>query len=75
MFTLNEVLRAITGKPINTQDRFFSEATVDSRQAIRGAMFVAMEGENTDGHQFIPQAFKKGALIALVQKDCAEQIT
>ncbi len=75
MFTLNEVLRAITGKPINTQDRFFSEATVDSRQAIRGAMFVAMEGENTDGHQFIPQAFKKGALIALVQKDCAEQFT
>ncbi len=70
MFSLAEVVQALTAIKIGGQDRIFSEAVVDSRQTIRGALFVAVPGEKTDGHQYISQAFQKGALAALVQQDC-----
>jgi UDP-N-acetylmuramyl pentapeptide synthase len=31
-------------------------------------MFVAIAGENTDGQSFIGEAFRRGALVALVQE-------
>ena len=38
---------------------------IDSRQAGPGALFVALAGESTDGHQFIPQAVAAGASALL----------
>ena len=40
----------------------FSGATFDSRQVRPGMLFVALKGEKCDGHDFIPQALKKGAV-------------
>ncbi len=71
MFSLAEVVQALTLIKIGGPERIFSEAVVDSRQTIRGALFIATPGEKTDGHQYIPQAFQKGALAALVQQDCS----
>ena len=73
MFSLNEILEALTGQQLAEKNRFFSEAVVDSRQAISGSMFVAIAGENTDGHQFIGEAFRRGALVALVQEDTSDK--
>ncbi len=73
MFTLNEVTQALTGEKISGPDRIFSEAVADSRQTIRGSLFAALPGENTDGHQYISAAFAKGALAALVQEECSSQ--
>ncbi len=39
----------------------FSGATFDSRQVKPGMLFVALKGEKSDGHDFIPQALEKGA--------------
>lgn len=75
MFSLNEILEALTGQQLAEKNRFFSEAVVDSRQAISGSMFVAIAGENTDGHQFIGEAFRRGALVALVQEDTSDKFT
>jgi len=36
---------------------------------IPGSLFVAIRGENVDGHDFIADAFKRGASFALIQKD------
>lgn len=38
----------------------------DSRGAAPGALFVALQGEQTDGHRFIADAFRNGAAAALV---------
>lgn len=40
---------------------------IDSRDAVKGEgmMFVALEGENTDGHRFIPSALENGAQCVL----------
>jgi len=35
--------------------------TLDSRRVQPGNLFVALLGENTDGHRFIPDAIKQGA--------------
>jgi UDP-N-acetylmuramoyl-L-alanyl-D-glutamate--2,6-diaminopimelate ligase len=35
--------------------------TIDSRQVQSGNLFVALVGENTDGHRFIPNAIQQGA--------------
>ncbi len=36
---------------------------------IPGSLFVAIPGEQADGHDFIGDAFKRGASFALIQKD------
>ena len=76
MLTLNYVLEALTGSPIDLSRLVITEATVDLRQVIPGAMFVALPGERTDGHSFVEEAFKNGASIALVQRNMpAEFVT
>lgn len=39
----------------------FAGATFDSRQVKPGMLFVALKGEKSDGHDFIPQALERGA--------------
>lgn len=73
MFTLNEIVRAMTGKELSGIDRSFNEAVVDSRTAGPGILFAAIPGEQTDGHRFIGSAFEKGAAAALVQEDVSAQ--
>lgn len=40
----------------------------DSRNVQPGDLFVALRGDHTDGHLFIEQAFKAGAVAALVEE-------
>jgi UDP-N-acetylmuramoyl-tripeptide--D-alanyl-D-alanine ligase len=51
--------------------RVITEACIDSRHAIPGSLFVALPGEHVDGHDFVEDAFRRGAQCALVQKDMA----
>jgi UDP-N-acetylmuramoyl-tripeptide--D-alanyl-D-alanine ligase len=74
MLTLADIFEALTGKRIDSTSLFISEATIDSRQAIPASMFVALPGENTDGHDYVEEAFKRGAHLALVQKDLSAQL-
>ena len=39
----------------------FCGATFDSRQVKPGMLFVALKGEKSDGHDYIPMALEKGA--------------
>lgn len=43
---------------------------MDSRNVCPGDLFFALPGDKTDGHAFIGQAAKKGAVGAVVRKDC-----
>lgn len=40
----------------------------DSREAGPGALYVALAGDRADGHDFVDDAFKAGAVLALVSK-------
>jgi UDP-N-acetylmuramoyl-tripeptide--D-alanyl-D-alanine ligase len=40
----------------------------DSRLAGPGTIFIALEGERGDGHQFVPDALARGALACIVRR-------
>lgn len=68
MLTIADAIEAITGlRPETTL--VITEAIIDSRQTIPGSLFVAIPGEKADGHDFIGEAFKRGASFALTQRD------
>lgn len=69
MLTLAEALEALTSVRIPNAATVITEAAVDSRQVIPGSLFVAIPGEKVDGHDFIADAFRRGASFALIQKD------
>jgi len=43
------------------------ETVIDSRLASSGCMFVALQGENVDGHDYVQHAFEMGAAIAIIE--------
>jgi UDP-N-acetylmuramoyl-tripeptide--D-alanyl-D-alanine ligase len=46
----------------------FEHAVVDSRKAGVGDLFVAMRGEQVDGHDFVADAAQRGATGAIVER-------
>jgi UDP-N-acetylmuramoyl-tripeptide--D-alanyl-D-alanine ligase len=68
MLTLADALEALTTFRPQTAS-VITEAVIDSRQTIPGSLFVAIPGEKADGHNFVGDAFRKGASFALIQRD------
>lgn len=46
-----------------------SSLVPDSRKVVPGALFVALRGNQSDGHQYIPQAIENGASAILINED------
>lgn len=69
MLTLADALEALTGLRPGNAATVITEAAIDSRLVIPGSLFVAIPGERADGHDFIADAFRKGASFALIQRD------
>ena len=44
-----------------------SALTVDSRSADKGAVYLAVRGSQADGHQFVPDAVRRGAAAVIVE--------
>lgn len=68
MLTIADVIEAITSLRPSYAD-VITEGVIDSRQASPGSLFIAIPGEKVDGHDFIAEAFGRGASFALVQRD------
>ena len=47
-------------------EKFITGIKHDSREVLPGEMFVAIKGENQDGHKYIPQVAEKGCAAVLV---------
>jgi len=45
-----------------------AQVSTDSRATAPGELFLALKGPNFDGHDFVEQAFEKGACAALVER-------
>jgi UDP-N-acetylmuramoyl-tripeptide--D-alanyl-D-alanine ligase len=75
MLTIADILEALTGIRPPRASQVITEACIDSRKVIPGAMFVAIPGEHLDGHDFVEEAFERGAHLALVQKDLPARLS
>jgi UDP-N-acetylmuramoyl-tripeptide--D-alanyl-D-alanine ligase len=69
MLTLADAIEALTDSRPEGKTPVITEAAIDSRQVIPGSLFVAIPGERVNGHDFIEDAFDRGASFALVQQD------
>ena len=66
---IRELIKAVSGKMIQgDQDCLIKRISIDSRTLIPGDLFFAIIGPNFDGHDFIIEAFKRGAVGAVVCK-------
>ena len=45
-----------------------SRVAIDSRQCVPNSVFVALRGERADGHQYVGDAFARGAVCAIVEQ-------
>jgi UDP-N-acetylmuramoyl-tripeptide--D-alanyl-D-alanine ligase len=68
MMLLTQAAEVLNGRVVGNDVRFTSVSN-DSRQIVRGDLFVALRGEKFDGYGFIAQAANSGAVAALVNQD------
>jgi len=64
---LSDVAAATGGKLLG-KDREFGRVNQDTRKLGKDDLFVAIKGENFDGHEFLGSAEKLGAAGALVER-------
>lgn len=69
IFDLNRVARIVSGELRNCSgDEVVSAVSTDTRTIGEGALFVALKGENSDGHKYIKNAADSGAVCCLAEK-------
>ncbi len=65
---LSEILSGLGSLDETICSMNVSGVTIDSRKIMQGDIFVAINGERVDGHDFVAQAIQDGALIAIVER-------
>jgi UDP-N-acetylmuramoyl-tripeptide--D-alanyl-D-alanine ligase len=66
---IDELLAAVGGRLDGpTSVTAIDGASVDSRRVTPGSMYVALRGERVDGHRFVVEALRAGAVAALVER-------
>lgn len=58
--------------PLHGKDSQFIGISTDTRTLTQGSLYIAIQGEHFDGHNFLAEAAKKGAAGAIVNRkvDC-----
>ena len=56
------------------EDASFGQVSIDSRDLLDGALFVAIEGVHFDGNDFVADAHSRGAAGALVSRRASVQL-
>jgi len=72
IFSIKRVARGVSGVMKNCEgieDTIINSVSTDTRTINDGALFVALHGENSDGHQYIKAAIEKGALCCIVDRE------
>ena len=69
LWDLKQIYDALTCK-INIKENIkFNNVIIDSRDNLKGSLFIPIKGQNFDGHDFIKQALDKGANASLINRD------
>jgi len=69
MLTLADVVEGLKGARPQGLGQTVSMTVIDSRQVKPGALFIALKGERADGHDYVADAFSRGAVAAIVERD------
>jgi len=67
--TAGEIALLVGGEVFCDKDLLVSKAPVfDSRLATPGCFFLALKGENADGHEFAADAYRNGSMFSLTSQ-------
>ena len=68
---LKDVVSAVKGKVLSgeIENKEILSVTKDSREKANKGLFIAIKGENTDGHRYIEDAVQNGAVAVLVNDE------
>ncbi len=68
-FTAEEIATASSGRWVGAPPAALEGVSTDTRQSVKGNLFVALRGERFDAHQFLGDALRGGAAAAVVAED------
>ncbi len=73
MFSLDEVVAAVKGNVVNRKGKmggtiFVTAVSTDTRTIEENNLYIALKGENFDGHNFVGMAVDKGACAVVVDR-------
>lgn len=68
MLRLDQLVKALTGASPAGNMKAITKVVVDSRFAVPDSLFIAFPGESVDGHDYVEDAFRRGAMAALIQR-------
>jgi len=66
LWTIDAMAAAMRAERVGSLPTEVSGVSIDSRTAGKGDAFFAIQGENRDGHEFVDNALKAGAALAVV---------
>jgi UDP-N-acetylmuramoyl-tripeptide--D-alanyl-D-alanine ligase len=73
MLSLEFFLEALADYRPGSRETAVHSVVIDSREAAPGTLFVALPGEKADGHDYVADAFERGAVAALVERSVAAE--
>lgn len=68
-FAIQKLAQIIKAERLRHPEGLITGVSIDSRAVRPGDCFFAIKGENFDGHDYVAEAFSKGAACAVVSKD------
>ena len=74
---LNQLLDATRGQTagLNDENVVLTSVSIDSRTLQPGDLFWALRGTTHDGHDFVNDAIRRGAVACVVDRNCNLQLT
>jgi len=69
LWSTQEMIEAMGARPFGALPEFVSGVAIDTRTLTPGDAFFAIKGERFDGHNFMTQAMKAGASVAVVAEE------
>ena len=75
MITLlaSQIASIVGGYLVGDDVEIITAPVLHSARATRGSIFLAFSGENSDGHDFIGDAFARGSVLAITSRSVKER--
>ncbi len=69
IWTKKELLEALKDEVLKHNvitEIVIDEVVIDSRKALKNSLFIAIEGEKNDGHDYLEQAYANGCALSII---------
>jgi len=67
--TLDEIIYIVKGNTKLESNKKINNICIDTRKIKKGDIYIALKGKKYDGHNYIKDAIKKGAIACIGEKD------